>query len=188
MYDIPANWKLIIQNFSECLHCPNLHPQLNRLSHYLSGDNEPLHPGYMGGRMDLGEGVQTMSVTGRSSCAVLPGLSADDARRVYYYAIFPNLLVSAHPDYVMTHTLWPMAPGRTKLVCDWLFHPDAIAQPGFDPADVVSFWDQTNRQDWMVCEQAQSGISSVGYVPGPYSNREELLYAFDQWVLEKLGT
>ena len=37
-YDIPANWKLIIQNFSECLHCPNLHPALNKLSHYLSGE------------------------------------------------------------------------------------------------------------------------------------------------------
>jgi Rieske 2Fe-2S family protein len=186
VYDIAANWKLIIQNYSECLHCPNLHPQLNRLSHYLSGENEPLHASYMGGRMDLGDGFDTMSASGRSACEALPGLTPEDRRRVYYYAIFPNLLLSAHPDYAMTHTLWPQAPDRTRLVCEWLFHPDAIARPGFDPADVLSFWDQTNRQDWFVCEQAQIGIGSRGYVPGPYSNREELLHAFDRYVVDKL--
>jgi glycine betaine catabolism A len=42
VYDIRANWKLVIQNYNECLHCPNLHPALNKLSHYLSGENEPL--------------------------------------------------------------------------------------------------------------------------------------------------
>ena len=56
VYDVKANWKLIIQNYNECLHCPNLHPALNKLSHYLSGENEPLRPTYMGGRMDLQPG------------------------------------------------------------------------------------------------------------------------------------
>lgn len=185
-YEVAANWKLIVQNYSECLHCPTLHPQLNRLSHYLSGENEPIQPGYMGGRMDLNDGVDTMSATGRSAGAMLPELDAGDRRRVHYYAVFPNLLLSAHPDYVMTHTLWPLAPNRTRIVCEWLFHPDEMRRPGFDPADIVSFWDETNRQDWHICEQAQIGVGSGGYAPGPYSNREELLYAFDQWVLEKL--
>ena len=45
----------------------------------------------------------------------------------------------------------------------------------------------TNRQDWHVCELAQAGIGSRGYQPGPYSNREDLLYAFDRFVVEKLG-
>ena len=45
VYDVAANWKLIILNYSECLHCPTVHPALNRLSHYLSGENEPATPG-----------------------------------------------------------------------------------------------------------------------------------------------
>lgn len=185
-YDIAANWKLIIQNFSECLHCPNLHPALNRLSHYLSGENEPLCPTYMGGRMDLNDGVDTMSMDGSRPRALLPGLSEDDARRVYYYALFPNLLISAHPDYVMAHTLWPLAPDRTRLVCEWHFHPDELATPGFRSDDVREFWDLTNRQDWHVCELAQRGISSRAYRPGPYSAREDLLYAFDRFIVEKI--
>ena len=113
VYDVKANWKLLIQNYSECLHCPNLHPALNKLSHYLSGENEPLRATYMGGRMDLRPGVATLSMDGTCPRAFLPGLSQDDVRRVYYYAIFPNMLLSLHPDYMLTHTLWPIGPDRT---------------------------------------------------------------------------
>jgi len=183
VYDVKANWKLIVQNYNECLHCPNLHPALNKLSHYLSGENDPLQPTYMGGRMDLRPGVDTLTMNGKCSREPLPGLSAEDARRVYYYAIFPNMLLSLHPDYMMVHTLWPQSPGRTINICEWHFHPSAMARDGFSPNDAVEFWDLTNRQDWHVCELSQAGISSRAYTPGPYSNREDLLYAFDRMIV-----
>jgi Rieske 2Fe-2S family protein len=182
-YEIAANWKLVIQNYSECLHCPMIHPALNRLSHYLSGENEPLAPGYMGGRMDLADGVKTMSMDGSCPRDPLPLVGEEDRRRVYYYAIFPNLLLTLHPDYLMTHTLWPLAVDRTAIVSDFFFHPSEMAKPGFDPSGAIEFWDMTNRQDWHVCELAQAGIGSRAYRPGPYSNREDLLYAFDRFVV-----
>lgn len=169
VYDVASNWKLIIQNYSECLHCPGVHPALQRLSHFLSGENEPAHPSYLGGRMDLREGIETLSMDGKRSRACLPGLPADDRRRVYYYAVPPNLLLSLHPDYVMTHTLWPRALDRTEIVCEWHFHPEALTNAGFSPDDAVTFWDLTNRQDWHVCEQMQLGLESRAYCPGPYS-------------------
>jgi Rieske 2Fe-2S family protein len=184
VYDVKANWKLIIQNYNECLHCPNLHPALNKLSHYLSGENEPLTATFMGGRMDLQPGVATLSMDGTCPRSILPGLSAEDARRVYYYCIFPNMMLSLHPDYMLTHTLWPIAPDRTINVCEWHFQPSELARNGFDPGDCVEFWDMTNKQDWYVCELSQAGISSPAYVPGPYSNREDLLYAFDRFIVD----
>ena len=187
VYDVHANWKLIIQNYNECLHCPNLHPALNKLSHYLSGENEPLQPTYMGGRMDLRPGIETMSMDGTCPRAFLPGLSAEERRSVYYYAIFPNMLLSLHPDYMMVHTLWPLAPDRTVNICEWHFHPTELSRPGFNASDVIDFWDLTNRQDWHVCELSQAGISSRAYVPGPYSNREDLLYAFDRMIVRLHG-
>jgi Rieske 2Fe-2S family protein len=183
VYDVKANWKLIIQNYNECLHCPNLHPALNKLSHYLSGENEPLQATYMGGRMDLRPGVETMSFDGSCPRDILPGLSPEERRRIYYYAIFPNMLLSLHPDYMMVHTLWPIAPDRTINICEWHFQPSEIARDGFNPSDAVDFWDMTNRQDWHVCELSQAGISSRAYTPGPYSNREDLLYAFDRMIV-----
>lgn len=187
VYDIAANWKLIIQNFNECLHCPNVHPALNRLSHYMSGENEPLRRTYMGGRMDLRPGIVTMSMDGSCPRDLLSGLSDDQKRGVYYYAIFPNLFLSLHPDYVMVHRTEPLAANRTRLTCEFLFAPEELAKPGFDIADVIEFWDMTNKQDWHVCELSQQGISSRGYQPGPYSNREDLLYAFDQFITVVLG-
>jgi glycine betaine catabolism A len=188
VYDVKANWKLLVQNYSECLHCPNLHPSLNKLSHYLSGENEPLQATYMGGRMDLRPGVETLSSDGQCRRAFLPGLSAEERRRVYYYAIFPNMLLSLHPDYMMVHTLWPIAPDRTINICEWHFQPSELAREGFSAADAVDFWDMTNRQDWHVCELSQAGISSRAYTPGPYSNREDLLYAFDRMIVALHGS
>lgn len=178
-YDIKANWKLLIQNYSECLHCPAIHPTLKRLSNYMSGDNEPPRRDYLGGAMTLNDGVKSMTVTGQTSRALLQGLSPKEQRHVSYYWISPNLLLSAHPDYVMTHTIWPKGHDRTEVLCEFHFHPSEFEKPDFNPNDAAEFWDQVNREDWHVSELSQLGISSRAYSPGPYSNRESLLHGLD---------
>jgi Rieske 2Fe-2S family protein len=182
VYDVAANWKLILQNFSECLHCPVIHPALQQLSHYLSGENEPATATYLGGRMDLRDGIETLSMGGKSLRAFLPGLGEAERKQVYFYVLLPNLLLSLHPDYLITHRLHPTACDRTEIVCDFHVHPDELARPGFDLADVVEFWDLTNRQDWHVSELTQLGLKSRSYSPGPYSDREDLLYALDRLI------
>jgi Rieske 2Fe-2S family protein len=185
VYDVKANWKLIILNYNECLHCPTLHPALNRLHHYLGAENVAPHACYVGGAMGFRDGVETMSTDGRLRRSYLPDVAPADRGQVHYYAIYPNLLLSLHPDYVMTHTLWPRGHDRTEVVCEWHFHPDEMAKPDFHADDAVEFWDLTNREDWWVAEQSQAGISSRAYEPGPYSEREALLWAFDSVVREE---
>ena len=181
-YDVKANWKLIVQNYNECLHCPNLHPALNRMHHYLGAENVAPTPSYCGGAMGFRDGVETMSTDGRRRRASLPGLSERQQQEVAYFTIYPNLFLSLHPDYLMTHTLWPRAHDRTAIVCEWHFHRDEMARPDFHLDDAVEFWDQTNREDWWISEQSQKGIGSRAYVPGPYSEREALLWSFDEIV------
>jgi glycine betaine catabolism A len=179
-YDVAANWKVIAENYSECYHCAGVHPQLNRLSPYDSGADFAAQGDWKGGWMDLAAGVRTMSTDGqRAGRDPLPGMSTVDARRVYYFLVWPNLLLSLHPDYLMTHQVWPLAPGRSTVHCDWYFAPEAIAAPGFDPGGVIDFWDLTNRQDWAVCESQQRGTASPAYVPGRYSELEDAVHAFD---------
>jgi Rieske 2Fe-2S family protein len=62
-----------------------------------------------------------------------------------------------------------------------------IATEGFDPRDAVDFWDETNRQDWEICEKTQLGVASRGYVPGPFQAGESCVHAFDNWYLDQLG-
>ncbi len=183
-YDIRANWKLAVANYNECLHCPLLHPALNRLTDYLGSENET-QPTYIGGSMGFRAGVETMSLDGKRRRDYLPGLSESERCKVCYYVVYPNLLLSLHPDYMMIHTLWPRAVDRTEIVCEWYFHPDELAKPDFTGDDAVEFWDITNREDWRIVELSQAGIGSRAYTPGPYSAREELLEAFDRVVVER---
>ena len=187
IYDVAANWKLIVENYSECYHCAPVHPELVRLSPPTSGANDLSEGPVLGGYMELNAGNESLTLTGRACGVPVGELPAEEHRRVYYYSIFPNLLISLHPDYVMFHTLWPEAPGRTRITCDWLFHPDTLARAELDPAQGIDFWERTNRQDWHICEQSQLGISSPFYRPGPYSHREALSMQFDREVLRQLG-
>lgn len=186
-YQVRANWKLIVANYNECLHCPVLHPALNRLTDYLGSDNEAPQPTYIGGSMGFRGVAETMSMDGQRHRDYLPGLNEDQCKKVMYYVVYPNLLLSLHPDYMMVHTLWPQSVDRTEILCEWYFHPGEMEKPDFVADDAIEFWDITNREDWQIVEMSQAGIESRSYSPGPYSSREELLYAFDQTVLERLG-
>jgi glycine betaine catabolism A len=184
-YDVRANWKLIVANYNECLHCPVLHPTLNRLTDYAGSDNEAPQPTYIGGSMGFKGDAETMSMDGKRRRDYLPGLGQNERKRVCYYVVYPNLLLSLHPDYMMIHTLWPRAVDRTEIVCEWYFHPAELAKPDFVAGDAIQFWDTTNREDWRIVELSQAGIQSRAYTPGPYSSREELLAAFDQVVIQR---
>ena len=124
----------------------------------------------------------------RNACALPVGdIKAEDHHRVYYYTIFPNLLLSLHPDYVMVHRIRPRSADRTHIHCDWFFHSAAFGRADFNPGDAVDFWHMTNRQDWHVCELSQQGIGSCVYEPGFYSPRESIPAAWDREYLRAIG-
>ena len=179
-YETAANWKILTENYHECYHCPMIHPELCEVSPPKSGANYGAAGGiWVGGWMDLREGMDTMSLDGRSRGVPLRGLSGEGLRTVIYVNIFPNVLVSLHPDYVMVHRLTPLAADRTRIECTWSFAPESLDDPSFDPAYGIDFWDITNRQDWRACESVQRGLSSPHAVPGPISaNEEEAVHQF----------
>ena len=177
-YETAANWKVLTENYHECYHCPSIHPELCRVSPPGSGVNYASDGAWIGGTMDLRDGMATMSLDGASHAVSLRGLSAEGRRTVIYLNIFPNILLSLHPDYVMTHRLTPLAADRTRIECTWAFAPEAVAMPGFDPCYAMDFWDLTNRQDWAACESVQRGLSSRYASPGPLSPREDAVYSF----------
>jgi Rieske 2Fe-2S family protein len=186
-YDVKANWKLVVQNYSECYHCPLIHPALNQLSPNKSGEDLLIEGNVLGGYMVLNQEVESMSLDGHVCATPLDTVSEDDLHRIHYYSLFPNMLLSLHPDYVMYHTLQPIAPDRTHVICGWLFDAKVMAQPDFDPSPAVDFWDMTNKQDWHVCEISQQGVRSRAYTPGPYHGWQEgLLIAFDKEVVKAL--
>jgi glycine betaine catabolism A len=177
-YDASSNWKILSENYHECYHCPSIHPELCKVSPPNSGENYAAGRTWVGGWMDLRPGMDTMSLDGSSLGVPLRGLDASGQRTVVYLNIFPNVLLSLHPDYVMTHRLTPLAADRTLIECAWAFAPEALAKPGFDPGYAIEFWDITNREDWGACESVQRGLTSPHAIPGPLAPDEDAVYQF----------
>ena len=211
-YDVRANWKLMFQNYSECYHCLGVHPELSKISPHDSSENDLTDGPFLGGFMRIAKG-RSLTMSGKACALGIADSSRahdraparnrnpsqeiendhdheheqDGKNRVFYYSIFPNMLLSLHPDYVMVHQLVPQSPGRTLIFCNWFFHPEAFEREDFNPHDAIEFWDMVNKQDWHVCELSQQGISSRAYVPGPYSARESIPAAWDREYLRQMG-
>ncbi len=185
-YYVRANWKLIFENYSECYHCPGVHPALSKLTPYDSAENDLAEGPFLGGFMRITKG-NSLTMSGNACALPVGDVNAEDFHRVFYYSIFPNMLLSMHPDYVMVHQLWPQSPEQTRILCDWFFHSEAFERADFHPDDAIEFWDMTNKQDWHVCELSQQGIASRAYQPGPYSPRESIPAAWDREYLRQMG-
>ena len=185
-YDVAANWKAIVENYEECYHCPGVHPQLNRITPYNLGEWVTGEGNWLGSWMPVVGDFETLSMDGAShGRPPIPGMGQEDLRRVFYFVLWPNMLISLHPDYLMTHWLEPIAPDRTRIVCEWAFDPVTMAAPSFDAGDAIDFWDLTNRQDWHVCELQQSGTRSRAYTAGRYSGIEGSVHGFDLMVADR---
>jgi Rieske 2Fe-2S family protein len=183
-YDVRANWKLVVENFSECYHCAVVHSELAaHVPDYRAGRVT----GTDGGAALLGPGVESLTMTGTTARPPLPGLRPED-RHAYYGDVYrPNVFVNLHPDYVVVHVLAPLTADHTRITCDWLFAPEIAGVPGFNPTDAVEFWDLVNRQDWRACELVQQGVTSRAYADGGvYGPDERHIRRFNDWVLQLL--
>ena len=184
-YNVKGNWKLVIQNYCECYHCPILHPELAAIHNYMGGRNDLYDGPFLGGYMDFNKNKESISKNGQLCSPILPQLEEKNKKRVYYYSIFPNMLLSLHPEYVMFHTVWPDGYKKSKVECSWLFEDDVINSNKYQLKNAVDFWDMTNKQDWHISELSQLGIQSKKYTPAPYSGQESLLAAFDSYYLKQ---
>lgn len=186
-YEVKANWKLVFQNYSECLHCPTIHPELSVVLPYQSGANDLTAGPFLGGYMEIRPPHDSATLTGKSCGRLINDhLAGDDVRRAYYYTFMPNIALSIHPDYVNYYLLTPVAADRTIVETEWMFNPANEGDSRFNPQDAIDFWDITNRQDWDICEKSQLGVSSRRYEPGPYSPRESIPAAWDAEYLRMM--
>ena len=184
-YEVQANWKVVLENYNECYHCGPVHPELCRLV--------PAFKQRGGSELDWErgiphrEGAWTFTESGTSARRPFEGLNTDEQVRHKGELIYPNFMLSLSADHVTAYTVWPRTPAHTTIICDFLFHPSAMADPSFDPGDAVTFWDRVNRQDWAICENVQRGMDSRVFERGYYAPMENASLDIRRYVAEKLG-
>ncbi|AWD22781.1 aromatic ring-hydroxylating oxygenase subunit alpha [Fuscovulum blasticum] len=190
--DLVCNWKSFWENYSECLHCPGIHPELC--------DMVPIYgSGIMGASEALGwtpdqpapralkPGAESWTMTGAPCGPAFPGLTAAERDAGYsFVTLWPSVYVVAHVDYVRSVRLVPLGPERTRLIAEWHFAPETLAQPGFDPAAVAAFAKIVMEQDGAASEMNQRGMRSPAFRAARLMPEEYEIHRFHQWVLRQM--
>jgi len=180
--EVAANWKVIVENYNECLHCPTVHPELVAVAPtFRKGEV------FEDGRDDWGVSIVGGGVgytaTGTTTLPVMPGLDEKSASSMYGASVFPNMFIDLTGTVVIATRMQPRGPGHTTMITDYLFRPEVIEDPSFDPSEVVEFSELVAHQDYTVCERVQLGVSSRAFEHGVFAKKDALPYAFNQTYL-----
>src|SRR5215470_11791406 len=125
-YDVAANWKIIAENYNECYHCGGVHPELCEVvPDFKRAGGSNLN--WEGG-IPHREGAYTFTKTGKTNRLPFPALNEAEKVRHKGELCFPNLMLSLACDHVVSFALWPLAADRTRIDCNFLFHPDEMAK------------------------------------------------------------
>ncbi|MFN3824553.1 MAG: aromatic ring-hydroxylating oxygenase subunit alpha [Pseudorhodobacter sp.] len=190
--ELDCNWKTFWENYSECLHCPGIHPELCDMvpvyGRGLMAPNEAVDwtPG-TAAAPPLKPGAQSWTMTGAPCGPVFPGLSGAERQAGFtFVTLWPSLYVVAHADHVRAVRLEPLGPNRTRLTAEWFFAPETLAQPGFDAAGVAAFAMIVLRQDAAAAEMNQRGLGSPAARPARLMPEEYELLRFQRWVIREM--
>jgi Rieske 2Fe-2S family protein len=180
--EVAANWKIIVENYNECLHCPGVHPELVAVAPaFKRGDV------FEEGRDDWGVSIAGggagYTASGTTTLPVMPGLTEQQATSMYGASIFPNMFLDLTGTVVIATCIQPRGPEHTTMVTEYLFRPEVIEEPGFDPSDVVEFAELVAHQDYVICERVQQGVRSRAFTHGVYAEKDALPYAFNRTYL-----
>jgi Rieske 2Fe-2S family protein len=180
--EVRANWKLLAENFSECFHCPPVHPELCRVvPAYREAGAWGLKDEFSKGPQ-FKPGAQTLTLDGSARLPAFKGLDETQRRTIYVPAMLPpNLFLNVQPDYVNSHLMFPTGPQSLRIVYDWLFDPAQMPK-GPDLEHYTALWEVTNAQDARNCEWQQQGIQSRAFKHGVYVPQEFDCHRFAQWV------
>lgn len=181
---VEANWKILVENYNECLHCAVVHPELvdiiplYRTGHVVDPDRDDEI-------VDLRPGARALTSDGRSSLSTLPGV--DPTPEYSGLAFFPNLEFDLTPTNLALTGLFPIAPDRTLVVADYLFAPSDVERADFDPSAEVDFNELVGAQDYAVCEMVQRGVSSRSFTSGGLTAKDAYVAEFVRRYLDIRG-
>ncbi len=185
VYDVKANWKLIVENFMECYHCATIHPELTEVLPEFADGYAAQY--YVGHGAEFGAEIQGFTVDGSSGLDRIPTVSQEQDRRYYAITIKPQVFVNLVPDHVIWHRMFPLAADRTVVECDWLYLPEVV-DGGADIDRSVELFHRVNTQDFDACERCQPAMGSRTYADGGVLvPSEHHIGLFHDWLRGRLS-
>jgi Rieske 2Fe-2S family protein len=180
--ELHANWKILVENYNECLHCPTVHPELCAVAPTF-GKGLVFEAGRDDWGVSIADGGVGYTASGKTSVPVMPGIDQESASSMYGATVLPNMFIDLTGTVVIATRLQPRSAKHTTIVTDYLFSREVVDDPDFDPGEVVEFAELVAHQDYAVCERAQLGVTSRAFEHGVYPEKDDLLYSFNQRYL-----
>jgi choline monooxygenase len=173
-YEIKANWKVVVDNYLECYHCPIAHPAFSDL---IDLDQYTIH-----------EYEYFSTQTGPVSNAAKAGEAAnlyavgEGVQAGFYTFLWPNFTFNIYPGpgNVSLNLFVPLAVNKTLAVFEYCF-VEAVSKSEED--DFVRFINQVQEEDIVLCESVQRGLSTGFFERGKLMlHREKALRHFQKLV------
>ncbi|MFC9225943.1 aromatic ring-hydroxylating dioxygenase subunit alpha [Streptomyces hygroscopicus] len=181
-YDVRANWKLIVENFMECYHCATIHPELTEVLPEFADGLAAQY--FVGHGAEFAEEARGFTVDGSEGFGRFTGIAEEQDRRYFAITIRPQVFVNLVPDHVIIHRMFPLAPDRTLVECDWLYEPEVVVSER-DLSKSVELFHRVNSQDFDACERTQPAMDSRAYrAGGVLVPSEHHIGAFHRWVTD----
>ncbi len=214
-YSIDANWKLSVENYTECYHCAPSHPEYTR-GHALAKpgarstpemaqvmsragacglsdksvncvylDETGFGSGYAFERYPMWRGHLTGSNDGQA-VAPLMGDIRDYDGGATDFQVGPVSFALAYCDYVVIYRFTPVSIDRSECHITWLVNDDAVEGRDYDEERLTWLWDVTTQADKAIIENNAKGVKSRYYESGPFSTMEEYTWKFISWYLQAI--
>lgn len=186
--EVQANWKIVIENYNECLHCPTIHPELVAVvPAYRKGSI--FEDGREDGGVSLADGRTAVSDDPRLRLPLLPGVRGQQDAESYFGAlVYPTMFLDVDGSSCLATAVFPTGPRSCRLVTEYLFSPAAFDDPDFDPSPVVTFNERVVQQDNEACERVQRGVTSRAFAHGVFPAKDGWVHEFDQRYLRDVET
>jgi phenylpropionate dioxygenase-like ring-hydroxylating dioxygenase large terminal subunit len=174
-----ANWKVMIENFLECYHCPVQHPAFSAVvdvrpdSYRLEGYT--WHSSQVGPVRD--------PISGRTP----PYDVAGDVQEAQFHYLWPNFTISINPGRPnLAIDVWiPDGPERTRGFAEHYFGPEVTEDWA---EDIMAFNAQVGAEDDRLTDSVQRGLRAGIPDQGRFLvNSEHLIVHFQKLVLAALA-
>jgi choline monooxygenase len=165
-----VNWKVALENYLECYHCPVAHPGFSKV-------------------IDVDPDSYRLSVDGLVSSQVGPRRAEardGDMRQSQYHFVWPNttINISPGPQNVSIERWVPIGPHTTVEATDYFFGADV---PTERIEESIAFDTQVATEDVALVEAVQRGLDSQTVTQGRLMpESEQLVAAFQRRVHDSL--
>ena len=151
---IKANWKVAVENYNECYHCPNVHKTFTA-GVVTPGSYRITPRGFTIHHTAQGPSPERSAYT-----------RTTDSSEYGAFFTWPVSSIQCYPGRVLNTFRWvPLAVDETLLIREWWFDR---TEPTPEQLEVIELdWDTTVSEDFDIMDSVQRGVASRGYKPGP---------------------